>query len=57
MSFTFSNEQAEIIKNVLSEIKTEDIEDNIKLGNTNDNGNKLFYIINDWKEGPFKNEC
>lgn len=47
ITFTLSNEQAEIIKDVLSKYQAQNVE---TFGNTNTNGNKLFGVIKEWEE-------
>lgn len=49
MTFTLADEQAEIIKNAIDEIKgTEDYKYAETMGNENSNGNALYLIVASW---------
>lgn len=51
MTFTFSNEQAEKIKNILEGVKeTSDFEFVETFGNENKNGNAVYLIFTQWEE-------
>ena len=47
ITFTLSNEQAEIIKDILNKYQVQNVE---TFGNTNTNGNKLFGVVKEWAE-------
>ena len=51
MTFTLADEQAEIIKEAISDIKqTEEFKYVETMGNENSNGNALYLIIKQWGE-------
>jgi hypothetical protein len=51
MTFTLADEQAEQIKNAISDIKgTEEYKYAETMGNENSNGNALYLIIMQWAE-------
>ena len=51
MTFTLADEQAEQIKNALSDIKqTEEYKYAETMGNENSNGNALYLIVMQWAE-------
>lgn len=51
MTFTLADEQAEIIKDAISEIKqTEEFKYVETMGNENSNGNALYLIVKQWGE-------
>jgi ParB-like chromosome segregation protein Spo0J len=48
MTFTLTNEQAELIRGALDLIKPEDIQETF--GNTNKNGNAIYEVVKEWVE-------
>ena len=49
MTFTLADEQAEVIKNALNDIKaTEEYKYAETMGNENSNGNALYLIVATW---------
>lgn len=50
MAFTFADEQAELIKQAIEEVKRlEEFKFIETMGNTNNNGNALYLIVSQWE--------